>query len=113
MILQDIQLIEDMAHADRLKADAPDSGVSVDALFSELRRLRRLQKRVAESQGTPPDWFYEELTKQRGRALTIGEFLLLAGRESANKRERNEVGVWLRAIGLKPRKYAGKAVFDI
>lgn len=87
------EIFEDMLLADSLKAAAPGSGVSADALFAELRRMR--QPRGWRHPGAPPEppaWFQQQVSSLRGRALTIGEILLLAGREDANKRERNEVG---------------------
>ena len=113
MTLLDNQIVEDMIRAEHLKAAAPHSGVSVDALFKELRRLRTLKIRPSIKTAAPPDWFHEGVAALSGQSLTIGEFLARIDRRSADKRERNDVGIWLRAAGRKTRRSGGRVVFKI
>lgn len=117
-MIDDVQIIEAAQRAQRIKAAVPALGISADAIFSAII----LGKRKPGRPGTrpkivvptePPDWFAEALTSLKGQALTIGKFMMLAGRIPATREEARAVGRWLRASGRQPRKCAGFQLFDI
>lgn len=113
----DDQIIRDMQCADQLKAKAPNSAVTADAIFLALRGLPagRRAKRAnrTPSYGLPPQKFHDALAYLKGRSLTIGEFTTLSGMGPAGKQQRNAIGAWLRTTGRMPRKSGARQVFDI
>ena len=126
MAVQDIQIVHNMIRADQIKASAPTSAVSADAIFIALCAASKENQRVEQSSlsstlplrvpissGEPPVVFLEALARLKGRALTVGEFMAHAGMLPADKRQRNAVGAWLRAAGCRRRKSGARAVFDI
>ena len=117
-MIDDLQIIEAAARAQRIKEAVPTIGVSTDAIFSVIvltrsKPGRRPIQPKCEILADPPEWFHESLRALSGRRMTIGNFLLCAGRHRANKAERNAVGRWLRATGRTPRKTGGKQLFDL
>lgn len=113
----DKSILDDIAAAAQIKSTVPESTVSVDAIFLALRGIpqnrKRTRKNTTTSYGVPPERFHEALVMLKGRALTIGEFTVLAGMSPASKTERNAIGAWLRITGRKPRKSGSRQVFDI
>lgn len=112
----DAEIIADMAKADEIKSAAPGSAVSADAVFLALQMRARQKPRKyhrSDWDAPPPDWFAEALTLLKGRALTIGGFLMLSGRGHASRGERYAVGRWLRGSGREPYKSGGELRFRI
>lgn len=91
--------------------------VTLDAVFIAIARSRdgappRL-KRVSDE--APPEWFCATLEKLRGSGerITVGRFLLLAGRYPATRADSLGVGRWLREAGFIPKKTGGQVLFDL
>lgn len=115
-MMPDVQIIHDMRCADRIKAKAPESAVTADAIFLALRASSRQAKPVlpySGSAGLPCPKFHAALDSLKGQALTVGEFMMLGGMMPARKPQKDAVGLWLRASGRKPRSTGGRRVFDI
>jgi hypothetical protein len=117
-MIDDMQIIEAAQRAERIKAVMPQLAVSTDAIFSAIVLGKRKPGRPGARPkivvpADPPEWFAEALVTMKGRALTIGKFMLLAGRIPHTRQEACAVGRWLRASGRKPRKRSGDQVFDI
>ena len=108
-------ILEDIALADRIKSQAPESAVSADAIFHCVRSLPKTRKRKVKTTwpSVPPDEFHEAVKRLRGQALTVGEFIFRAGFGPAGKSQRDAIGRWLRASGRKPRSCGGRRVFDL
>jgi hypothetical protein len=111
----DHDIIADMTKADCIKNAAPGSAVTADAIFLALRACKKPPRKYHKSDrnGPPPDWFIAALESLKGRSLTIGGFLLQAGRIPAPREERYAVGAWLRAAGREPYKCGGELRFRI
>jgi len=117
-MIDDIQIIEAARHAERITAIVPNLPVTKDAVFLAIilgkRKPGRPPVRLkAPIPSDPPEWFTDALVALNGKMLTIGQFMLGAGRFPATKAEKNAVGHWLRASGRKPIKRGGKQVFAI
>lgn len=96
--------------AGQIKARHPNSAVTADAIFA---RLCASDAKPEPAATDTPEWFLDGLDRLRGKALTVGEFVLWAGKAPMDKAGRNRVGKWLRASGRAPRKTGGRVVFDI
>ncbi|MGN6329531.1 MAG: hypothetical protein ACTHL5_11380 [Rhodanobacter sp.] len=117
-MIDDIQIIEAAQRAERIKAAMPSLCVSNDAIFIAIvlgkrRPGRPSAKLKALIPREPPEWFAEALTSLKGKALTIGEFMMWSKRIPATRPEKVAVGRWLRASGRHPIKRGGKQVFNI
>lgn len=117
-MIDDMQIMEAVQRAERIKAVMPHLTVSTDALFNAIvlgkRRLGRptlLPKYIAPVE--PAEWFDDALRLLKGRRLTIGKFMVLSGRLPVTRLEARTVGRWLRASGRQPKKCGGDQVFDI
>ena len=117
-MMDDFQMIEAAQRAERIKAAAPYLAVSTDAIFTAIVLGKRkpgrpaFRPRVAMPEDAPA-WFEDALKEQKGKALTIGKFMLFAGRFPYCKKEAYAIGRWLRASGRMPRKCGGQQLFDI
>lgn len=117
-MIDDVQIIEAAQRAERIKAVMPQLAVSTDAIFSAIILGKRKPGRPGKAPmivmpTDSPEWFAEALDAMKGRALTIGRFMVLAGRAPYTRREAAAVGRWLRASGRLPRKSGGDQLFDI
>ena len=117
-MIDDIQIIEAARHAERITAVVPNLPVTKDAVFLAIilgkRKPGRPPVRLkAPFSSEPPEWFTEAASALKGRTLTIGEFMLLAGRLPYTRLEAVAIGRWLRGSGRKPIKRGGKQVFAI
>lgn len=112
--MQDHQITEAMARADRIKATAPASAVTADAIFVAIcTGTRTARARRPPSESDAPEWFAHALKALQGKRLTVGRFMVLAGKTPATKAEKNAVGRWLRASGREPKRQGGEQLFMI
>lgn len=117
-MIDDMQIIEAAQRAERIKSAVPQMTVSTDAIFGAIILGKRKPGRPGARPKVvvptdPPAWFSEALAALKGQALTIGKLMTLAGRIPYAREEARAVGRWLRASGRKPRKCAGRQLFDI
>jgi hypothetical protein len=117
-VIDDMQLIEAAQRAERIKAVMPHLAVSTDALFAAIILGKRRPGRPGMNRKIvvptdPPEWFTTALAGLKGQTMTIGKFVMLAGKFPCTTQEKVAVGRWLRASGRKPRKCSGKQLFDI
>ena len=117
-MIDDMQIMEALQRAERIKAVMPHLTVSTETLFTVIAlgkrkpgRPRMLPKFTPPDE--PPDWFDEALVLLKGRKLTIGKLMLMSGRFPITRLEARAVGRWLRATGGQPKKRGGEQVFDI
>ena len=113
-----MQVIEAAQRAERIKAVMPQLAVSADALFIAIVLGRRKAGRPKTARNVampsePPEWFTQALADLKGRAMTIGKFVILAGQYPSSMQQKVAIGRWLRASGRMPRKRGGNQVFDI
>jgi len=117
-MIDDMQIIEAAQRAERIKAVMPQLAVSTDAIFSAIILGKRRPGRPGTrpkivTPAEPLPWFTEALESLKGRAVEVGQFMLMAGRFPATIQEKRAVGRWLRTSGRAPRKSGGRQVFDI
>lgn len=117
-MIDDMQIIEAAQRAERIKAVMPNICVTTDALFVAIvlgkRKPGRPHVRLkALVPGEPPEWFSNGLLSLKGKTLTIGEFMVLAGHFPVTRPEAVAVGRWLRESGRHPFKRNGKQLFAI
>lgn len=117
-MIDDVQIIEAAQRARRIKDAVPGIGVSLDAVFAAIVLGKRRPGRQGQRPrilipADPPAWFGEALAEMKGRSMTIGEFMLTAGRLPYTRAEALAVGRWFRASGRPPRKCGGRQLFDI
>lgn len=108
---QACELFQSQPDRDKLK-------VNLDAIFialatNEAKAKRRNIRRVSEE--AAPAWFTDTLAKLKGTGekVTVGRFLLLAGKFPATKSDSISVGRWLREAGYEPRKIGGNQLFEL
>lgn len=92
--------------------------VSIDAIFIALaaeaaKNQRRAIRRVSEE--AAPEWFNETLAKLKGTGekVTVGRFLLLAGKFPAQRSDSLATSRWLREAGYTPKKIGGNLIFEL
>lgn len=94
--------------------------LSLDAIFTALvlaegkgAGTRAQNRRTSEE--TAPAWFEDTLKKLRGsgEAMTVGRFLMLAGKFPATRSDALNASRWLREAGYTPRKTGGNLLFDL
>lgn len=117
-MIDDIQIIEAAQRAERIKATMPNLCVTKDAIFVAIVLGKRKPGRPSARlkvliPSDPPEWFTDALASLKGHTLTIGEFMLRAGRLPVTRPEAVAVGRWLRASGRRPIKRGGRQVFAI
>ena len=93
--------------------------VSLDAVFVALaasgtkgKTTERVRKMADE---IPPDWFEDTLNRLKGTGekITVGRFLLLAGKFPATRGDALRVGHWLRERGFIPTKTGGNQLYTL
>lgn len=94
---------------DKLKVSLDAVFVALAARAAEPAKVRRTSDEEA------PDWFIETLKKLRGSGerVTVGRFLLLAGKFPSTRSDALNVGRWLREAGVTPRKTGGNMLFEL
>jgi len=112
------ELVDQKLRADKIKADAPESNVSTDAIFLALQLGAKSKSRpytyaYRDPDMPPPEWIAEALIALQGRSLTIRSFLLCADRFPVEPGESRAVGRWLRDSRRKPYKSHGDVKFRI
>ncbi|MGR4877267.1 hypothetical protein [Pseudoxanthomonas sp. LARHCG66] len=113
--MNNADIVADMKRADLIKSMAPDSGVSVDAIFHRLATpvVKRTKAYTSRGGYPAPDWFNEALEAHKGQRVSIRRFMILCGRPDASFSERRDVGAWLRASGRFPASHGGELRFRI
>jgi hypothetical protein len=90
--------------------------VSLDAIFMALASQAAEPAKVRRtSDEEAPEWFVDTLKKLRGTGerVTVGRFLLLAGKFPSTRSDALNVGRWLREAGITPRKTGGNMLFEL
>jgi hypothetical protein len=91
------------------------SKVSLDAVFLALAANSPASRRVRKAtEEEAPQWFHDTLKslKGTGERITVGRFLMLAGKFPATRSDALNVARWLREAGYTPRKTGGNLLFE-
>jgi hypothetical protein len=95
---------------DRVSLDACFIALALDdaIIRAELPKVRRA------SEDEPAPWFHDTLNKLKGTGekVTVGRFLMLAGKFPATRSDSLNVARWLREAGHTPRKTGGNLLFE-
>jgi hypothetical protein len=106
--------------AESVHAKVAVHGYSKDAILSAITMLHTSAEpqpgsapRPRRATLEPPPWFLDACERLKGRRLSVGQFIMLAGQPPAGKRQANQVGQWLRDAGRHPRKSNGAYAYDL
>lgn len=121
MDAEDFNALRKQAAALHASQPANDKAkVSLDAVFMALAAGGGAKPKAAErvrrmTDETPPDWFEDTLKRLKGTGerITVGRFLLLAGRFPATRGDAIRVGHWLRERGFVPTKTGGNQLYTL
>jgi len=88
--------------------------ISLDTVFLALAgRAQSSPTPSRRADDAPPEWFTETLNRMRGSGekMTVGRFLLLAGKFPAERKDSLDAARWLREAGIEDKKIGGNLLF--